>query len=90
MRAVKVGDEVFIRALEVRGVVTAAAGYYRVRYNAGKRGLIEELFSSEDLEPLTEGVCAGHNHHWDNGGNDPQWCLKCGMSFVRFVHTECP
>jgi hypothetical protein len=83
----KVGALVFIRALEVSGVVVGDKNL--VRYNAGHRGFIEERFDGADLEPLTERVCEG-NHHWDNGGNDPQWCLKCGMSFIRYVHTECP
>lgn len=86
----KVGAEVFIRALEVRGTVVGIGPPHKVRYDAGKRGKIVEAFDAEDLEPLTEGVCAGGNHHWDNGGNDPQWCLKCGMSFTRYVFMECP
>jgi len=86
----KAGDEVFIRALEARGTITGVMGNgYTVTYNAGPRGFIEELFNAEDLEPLTEGCCGTHNHHWNNGGNDPTHCLKCGMSHIRYVFMEC-
>lgn len=30
------------------------------------------------------------DHDWDNEGCNPESCLKCGMSFTRYVHTECP
>lgn len=29
-------------------------------------------------------------HEWDNGGCNPEQCLKCGMSFTRYIFTECP
>lgn len=30
------------------------------------------------------------DHDWDNDGCNPEFCLKCGMSFIRYVHMECP
>jgi hypothetical protein len=36
---------------------------------------------------LTPAPC---DHEWDNGGCNPEQCLKCGMSFTRYIFTECP
>lgn len=30
------------------------------------------------------------DHDWDNEGMNPEQCLKCGMSFTRYIFTECP
>lgn len=30
------------------------------------------------------------DHEWNNEGCDPEYCLKCGMTFWRYVFTECP
>lgn len=33
------------------------------------------------------------DHDWpegDNGPEDGACCKKCGMSFMRYIHTECP
>lgn len=82
----KRGDEVFIRALEVRGVVVEVGPPHRIRYDAGKRGALVESLNDEDCEPC---VCKPGDHHWNNGGMDPEYCLRCGMGFWRYAFTEC-
>jgi len=29
-------------------------------------------------------------HEWDNDGCNPEFCLKCGISFMRYAFTEMP
>lgn len=35
-------------------------------------------------------TCEPSEHEWDNDGCNPERCLKCGMSFTRYIFTECP
>ncbi|MGZ4968024.1 MAG: hypothetical protein ACXV8O_01295 [Methylobacter sp.] len=30
------------------------------------------------------------DHDWDNDGCNPEYCLKCGISFMRYAFTEMP
>lgn len=30
------------------------------------------------------------DHDWGTGPGDPETCIKCGMSFTRYIFTECP
>lgn len=30
------------------------------------------------------------DHDWNNGGCEPEYCLKCGMSFMRYAFCEMP
>lgn len=30
------------------------------------------------------------DHDWDNEGCNPEYCLKCGMSFIRYAFCEMP
>lgn len=34
-------------------------------------------------------TCDPREHEWNNDGNDPTHCLKCGMSFTRHIFMEC-
>ncbi len=34
--------------------------------------------------------CAPNEHEWNNGGCNPEYCVKCGMSFIAHVFMECP
>jgi N-acetylneuraminic acid mutarotase len=43
---------------------------------------IKEFHVSPSYQPC--------DHEWNNGGNDPTQCLKCGMSFTRYIFMECP
>jgi len=30
------------------------------------------------------------DHEWNNGGCNPEYCEKCGISFMRYAFTEMP
>lgn len=30
------------------------------------------------------------DHDWDNDGCEPEFCLKCGISFMRYAFCEMP
>lgn len=34
--------------------------------------------------------CPPHEHDWSNEDGNPEWCLRCGMSFTAYTHMECP
>lgn len=43
------------------------------------------------ITPTTDGGC-GHDWPADSTGQTDMYgcCTKCGMSFQRYIHTECP
>jgi hypothetical protein len=30
------------------------------------------------------------SHEWNNGGINPEYCVKCGMSLIAHAFMECP
>lgn len=34
-------------------------------------------------------TCDPHEHDWNNEGVNPDQCLRCGMSFTRYIFMEC-
>lgn len=84
-RLMKVGDQMFIPALEKVGKLVSLEPL-RVTHMVGKIP-VTEMFEAEDVQ---EAKCNAGDHHWDNGGMDPTHCLRCGMSFWRYAFTECP
>ncbi len=61
----------------------------------GDRKFLEE---AADILGTTPDKCSVHitrvpepcDHDWDNDGCNPEYCLKCGMSFMRHIFTEMP
>ena len=40
---------------------------------------------------VTPAIDEGCYHDWENGEDgNPERCSKCGLSFMRFVHSCCP
>lgn len=40
---------------------------------------------------LTPAIDDGCYHDWENGEDgNPERCSKCGLSFMRFIHSCCP
>lgn len=59
--------------------------------------VVKEVSHSENLPEVPTctksqtGIDEGCYHDWENGEDgNPERCSKCGLSFMRFVHSCCP
>ena len=48
--------------------------------------LWDEVIAKLKAQPARE-PC---KHEWNNGGMNPEYCLKCGMSIMAHAFMECP
>ncbi len=87
---IKAGSTVYIEALAAVGdvveVLDAGKGF-KVSYARGKKIHVED-FEAADVKVRKK--CRNPSDHKWNKANDPQYCLNCGISFVRYTFMECP
>lgn len=63
-----------------QGSMDAAADAYEAEYNAAHNAV-----------HVTPAIDEGCYHDWENGEDgNPERCSKCGLSFMRFIHSCCP
>ncbi len=54
-------------------------------------GRVEQAEALGVAVHVTPAIDEGCYHDWENGEDgNPERCSKCGLSFMRFVHSCCP
>jgi hypothetical protein len=54
-------------------------------------GRVEQAEALGVAVHLTPAIDDGCYHDWENGEDgNPERCSKCGLSFMRFIHSCCP
>lgn len=54
-------------------------------------GRVEQAETLGVAVHVTPAIDEGCYHDWENGEDgNPERCSKCGLSFMRFIHSCCP
>jgi len=55
--------------------------------NWGRVEMAEALGHAVHVTPAIDEKC---DHKWEGADGNPERCGKCGLSFMRYVHSCCP